>query len=48
MIPNAKVFGQNIDLSAITVAVKYQFKEIAAVSTAFPSDFSTHDMRSKG
>jgi hypothetical protein len=48
MIPNAKVFGEYINFGSVTVAVKYQFKEIAAVSTAFPCDFSTHDMRSKG
>jgi hypothetical protein len=48
MVPDAEVFGEHIDFSAITVAVKHQFKEIAAISTAFPSDFTPHHMRSKG
>lgn len=48
MVPNLELFRDWIDICAIAIAVKDQFKLIIRSPQMFIADFPSHDMGSKG
>jgi hypothetical protein len=45
VVPNTQVFRNGIDIGAIAISVKNQFKLIRRISEMFVGQFPSHNMR---